>query len=145
MFGKKKDVSISSKERYIILNDDAQPLLLTKQYTPNSGYAAQINIPSTAKGAIKKVGVQAKVTGYPGGLKCYVIDPSNNATDITSLSTIEELRKDGKIIGESDLLYASQATGAFNELYFEFPKTVVLDKSKYVFLFVQINADNNNY
>lgn len=145
VFGKKKDVSISSKERYIILNDDAQPLLLTKQYTPNSGYAAQINIPSTAKGAIKKVGVQAKVTGYPGGLKCYVIDPSNNATDITSLSTIEELRKDGKIVGESDLLYASQATGAFNELYFEFPKTVVLDKSKYVFLFVQINADNNNY
>lgn len=145
VFGKKKDISISSKERYIILNDDAQPLVLTKQYTPNSGYASQINIPSTAKGAIKKVGVEAKVTGYPGGLKCYIIDPTNNANELSTLSTIEELKKDGKIIGESNLLYASQATGSYNELYFEFPETVILDKSKYVFLFVQINADNNNY
>ena len=145
VFGKKKDISIANKERYIILNDDAQPLLLSKLYTPNSGYAAQINIPSTAKGAIRKVGVQAKVTGYPGGLKCLVIDPSNNATDITSLPTIEELKNDGKIIGESNLIYASQATSAFNELYFEFPENVILDKSKYIFLIVQIDADQNNY
>ena len=117
----------------------------TKKYTSNSGYAAQINIPSTARGAIKKVGVQAKVTGYPGGLKCYVIDPANNVTDMLSMSTIEQLKADGKIIGESNLLYPSQATTAFNELFFEFSNTIVLDKSNYVFLFVQIDADANNY
>ena len=145
VFGSQRDLSISSKERYIILNDDAQPLLLTKKYTPNSGYAAQINIPSTARGAVKKVGVQAKVTGHPGGLKCYVIDPTNNTTDITALSTIEQLKQDGKIIGESNLLYSSEATGAFNEMYFEFSNPIILEKSNYMFLFVQIDADANNY
>ena len=145
VFGKQKDISVSSQERYIVLNDDAQPILLTKKYTSNSGYAAQINIPSTARGAIKKVGVQAKVTGYPGGLKCYVIDPTNNVTNMLSMSTIEQLKADGKIIGESNLLYPSQATTAFNELFFEFSSTIVLDKSNYVFLFVQIDADANNY
>ena len=145
VFGSQRDLSISSKERYIILNDDAQPLLLTKKYTPNSGYAAQINIPSTARGAVKKVGVQAKVTGHPGGLKCYVIDPTNNTTDITALSTIEQLKQDGKIIGESNLLYSSEATGAFNEMYFEFSNPIILEISNYMFLFVQIDADTNNY
>lgn len=145
VFGSHRDLSISSKERYIILNDDAQPLLLTKKYTPNSGYAAQINIPSTARGAVKKVGVQAKVTGHPGGLKCYIIDPANNTTDITALSTIEQLKQDGKIIGESNLLYSSEATGAFNEMYFEFSNPIILEKSNYMFLFVQIDADTNNY
>lgn len=145
VFGKPKDVSVSSQEKYIILNDDLQPILLTKKYTPNSGYAAQINIPTTARGAVKKVGVQAKVTGYPGGLKCYIIDPTNNTTDISTMTTLEQLKKDGKIIGESNLLYPSEATGAFNEMFFEFSKTIILDKPNYVFLFVQINADNNNY
>lgn len=145
VFGKQEDIAISSKEKYIILNDDIQPLILTKKYTPNSGYAAQINIPSTAKGAIRKVGIQAKVTGYPGGLKCYVIDPTNNTNDILSIATIEALKEDGKIIGESNLIYASEATQAYNELYFEFNDTIILDKSKYLFLFVQIDADNNNY
>ena len=144
-FGKKKDISISSSEKYIVLNDDAQPLVLTKKYTPNSGYAAQINIPSTAKGAVKKVGAQAKVTGFPGGLKCYVIDPTNNNNDILSLATIEQLKEDGKIIGESNLYYASEATQSYNEIYFEFKEPVILDKSKYIFLFVQIDADQNNY
>lgn len=145
VFGKQKELSISSKERYIILNDDAQPLVLTKKYTPNSGYASQINIPSTAKGAIRKVGIQAKVTGNPGGLRCYVIDPSNNVTDIATLTTIEDIKADGKVIGESNLLYASEATGSYNEMYFEFNTPVILDKSKYIFLFVQIDADINNY
>ena len=145
VFGSKKDLSVSSKERYIILNDDAQPLLLTKKYTPNSGYAAQINIPSTARGAIRKVGVQAKVTGHPGGLKCYVIDTTNNTNDVTSLPTIVELKEDGKVIGESNLLYSSEATSSFNEMYFEFSKPVILEKSNYMFLFVQIDADTNNY
>lgn len=145
VFGSHRDLSVSSKERYIILNDDAQPLLLTKKYTPNSGYAAQINIPSTARGAVKKVGVQAKVTGHPGGLKCYIIDPTNNTTDVAALSTIEQLKQDGKIIGESNLLYSSEATGAFNEMYFEFSNPIILEKSNYMFLFVQIDADTNNY
>ena len=145
VFGTHKGMSISSKEKYIILNDDAQPLILTKQYTPNSGYASQINIPSTAKGAIRRVGVQARVNGNPGGLRCYVIDPTNNATDITTLHTIEELKDDGKIIGESNLLYSSEATSAYNEMYFEFNTPIVLDKSNYIFLFVQIDADTNNY
>ena len=52
VFGKRKDISVAPQEKYIILNDDAQPMMLTKKYTPNSGYAAQINIPSTARGAI---------------------------------------------------------------------------------------------
>lgn len=145
VFGSKKDLSVSSKERYIILNDDAQPLLLTKKYTPNSGYAAQINIPSTARGAVRKVGVQAKVTGHPGGLKCYVIDTTNNTNDVTSLPTIVELKEDGKVIGESNLLYSSEATSSFNEMYFEFSEPVILEKSNYMFLFVQIDADTNNY
>ena len=145
VFGKQKDIAISSKDKYIILNDDAQPLILTKKYTPNSGYAAQINIPSTARGAIKKVGIQAKVNGYPGGLKCYIIDPTNNTNDILTLNTIEALKEDGKVIGESNLIYASEATSAYNELYFEFDNTIILDKSNYVFLFIQIDADTNNY
>ena len=145
VFGKKKDVSISPQEKYIILNDDAQPLLLTKKYTPNSGYAAQINIPSTARGLIKKVGVQAKVTGFPGGLRCYIIDNTNNSEDVFTMTTIEEMREKGKIIGESNLLYPSQATQTFNELYFEFPELVMAEKSNYTFLFVQIDADQNNY
>lgn len=145
VFGKQKDVSISSQEKYIILNDDAQPLLLTKKYTPNSGYAAQINIPSTARGAIRKVGVQAKVTGNPGGLRCYVIDNSNNNEDVFTMTTIEQMKENGKIIGESNLLYSSQANQSFNELYFEFPEVIVADKPNYTFLFVQIDADHNNY
>ena len=145
VFGKTRDLSVSSKERYIILNDDAQPLILTKKYTPNSGYASQINIPSTARGAIKKVGVQARVNGNPGGLKCYIIDPTNNATDVTTLRTIEELKNDGKVIGESSLLYSSEATGSYNEVYFEFNSPVILEKSNYIFLFVQIDADTHNY
>lgn len=145
VFGKRKDVSISPQEKFIILNDDAQPLLLTKKYTPNSGYAAQINIPSTARGAIKKIGVQAKVTGFPGGLRCYVIDNTNNNEDVFTMSTIEEMREKGKIVGESNLLYPSQATQSFNELYFEFSNVVMADKSNYIFLFVQIDADQNNY
>ena len=145
VFGKQKDLSVSSQERYIILNDDAQPLLLTKKYVPNSGYVAQVNIPSTARGAVKRVGVQAKVTGHPGGLKCYVVDTTNNTNDVLTMSTIEQLKQDGKIIGESNLLYASEATGSFNELYFDFNNTIVLEKSNYMFLFVQIDADNNNY
>ncbi len=145
VFGKKKDVSIAPQEKYIILNDDAQPLLLTKKYTPNSGYAAQINIPSTARGVIRRVGIQAKVTGFPGGLRCYVIDNSNNNEDVFTMTTIEEMKIKGKIIGESNLLYPSQATQAFNELYFEFPEIVMAEKSSYTFLFVQIDADHNNY
>lgn len=145
VFGKKKDVAIAPQEKYIILNDDAQPLLLTKKYTPNSGYAAQINIPSTARGAIRRVGVQAKVTGFPGGLRCYVIDNTNNNEDVFTMSTIEEMKEKGKIIGESNLLYPSQATQAFNELYFEFPEIIMAEKSNYTFLFVQIDADHNNY
>ena len=145
VFGKKKDVSISSQEKYVILNDDAQPLLLTKKYTPNSGYAAQINIPSTARGAIRRVGVQAKVTGFPGGLRCYVIDNTNNNEDVFTMSTIEEMKEKGKIIGESSLLYPSQANQSFNELYFDFPDVIMAEKSSYIFLFVQIDADQNNY
>lgn len=145
VFGENQQVAVSSQEKYIILNDDAQPMLLTKKYTPNSGYAAQINIPSTARGAIKRIGVQAKVTGFPGGLKCFIIDPSNNSNDITSLTTIEQMKEDGKIIGESNLLYPSQASQSFNELYFDFTETIILSKSNYMFLFVQIDADNNNY
>lgn len=145
VFGQQKGLSVSSKEKYIILNDDAQPLILTKQYTPNSGYASQINIPSTAKGAIRRVGVQARVNGNPGGLRCYIIDPANNTTDVTTLPTIEALRTDGKIIGESNLLHASSATGSYNELYFEFNNPVILDKSNYIFLFVQIDANQYNY
>lgn len=145
VFGKKKDVAIAPQEKYIILNDDAQPLLLTKKYTPNSGYAAQINIPSTARGVIRRVGVQAKVTGFPGGLRCYVIDNTNNNEDVFTMTTIEEMKEKGKIIGESNLLYPSQATQAFNELYFEFPETIMAEKSNYTFLFVQIDADHNNY
>ena len=145
VFGKKKDISIASQEKYIILNDDAQPYLLTKKYTPNSGYCAQINIPSTARGAIRRVGVQAKKTGAPGALKCFVIDPTNNNNDVFTMTTIEQLQADGKIIGESNLLYPSQATSAFNELYFDFPRPIVLDKPNYMFLFVQIDADVNNY
>lgn len=30
VFGKRKDVSVATQEKYIILNDDAQPMLLTK-------------------------------------------------------------------------------------------------------------------
>ena len=145
VFGKQKDISISSQEKYIILNDDAQPLLLTKKYTPNSGYAAQINIPSTARGAIRKVGVQAKVTGNPGGLRCYVIDNTNNNEDVFTMTTIEQMKENNKIIGESNLLYSSQANQTFNELYFEFPEVIVADKANYTFLFVQIDADQNNY
>ena len=145
VFGKRKEISIASQEKYIILNDDAQPYLLTKKYTPNSGYCAQINIPSTARGAIRRVGVQAKKTGAPGALKCFVIDPTNNNNDIFTMTTIEQLKTDGKIIGESNLLYPSQATSAFNEVYFEFSKPIVLDKPNYMFLFVQIDADTNNY
>lgn len=145
IFGKNKNVTIAPQEKYIILNDDAQPLLLTKKYTPNSGYAAQINIPSTARGAIRRVGVQAKVTGFPGGLRCYVIDNTNNNEDVFTMTTIEEMKEKGKIIGESNLLYPSQATQAFNELYFEFPEIVMAEKSNYTFLFVQIDADHNNY
>ena len=145
VFGKKKDVSVSSQEKYIILNDDAQPILLTKKYTPNSGYCAQINIPSTARGAIRRIGVQARRTGFPGALKCYVVDPTNTGTDIFTLATIEQLKEDGKIIGESDLLYPAQANQAFNELFFNFSNTIVLDKPNYMFLFVQIDADTNNY
>lgn len=145
VFGKKKDMSVSSQEKYIILNDDAQPLLLTKKYTPNSGYAAQINIPSTARGAIRRVGVQAKVTGNPGGLRCYVIDHSNNIEDVFAMTTIQEMKEKGKIIGESNLLYSSQANQSFNELYFEFSEAVIAEKSNYIFLFVQIDADQNNY
>ena len=131
VFGKRKDVSVATQEKYIILNDDAQPMLLTKKYTPNSGYAAQINIPSTARGAIRRIGVQAKVTGFPGGLRCYVIDQTS--------------KEQGKIIAESDLIYASQATQSFNELYFEFPSVVNLEKQNYIFLFVQTDADTQNY
>lgn len=145
VFGKQKGVSVSNKEKYIILNDDAQPLILTKKYTPNSGYASQINIPSTARGAVKRVGVQARVNGNPGGLRCYIIDPTNNATDVTTLHTIEALKKDGKVIAESSLLHSSEATGSYNELYFDFNKPVILEKSNYIFLFVQIDADMNNY
>lgn len=145
VFGKQKDVAISSQEKYIILNDDAQPMLLTKKYTPNSGYAAQINIPSTARGAIRRVGVQAKVTGFPGGLRCYVIDNTNNNEDVFTMSTIEEMKAAGKIIGESGLVYPSQTTQSFNEVYFEFPEVVIAEKSNYMFLFVQIDADQNNY
>lgn len=145
VFGENQQSYISSTEKYIILNDDAQPLVLTKKYTPNSGYAAQINIPSTAKGAIRKIGVQAKVTGFPGALKCYVIDVDSTMTDISTLTTIDELREDGKIIGESDLLHPSQATTSYNELYFNFSNTINLVKSNYMFLFVQIDADANNY
>ena len=145
VFGKQKDVSVSPQEKYIILNDDAQPLLLTKKYTPNSGYAAQINIPSTARGAIRRVGVQAKVTGFPGGLRCYVIDNTTNTEDVFTMSTIEEMKEKGKIIGESNLVYPSQATQAFNELYFDFPEIIMANKANYTFLFVQIDADHNNY
>lgn len=145
VFGKRKEISVSSQERYIILNDDAQPYLLTKKYTPNSGYCAQINIPSTARGAIKRIGVQAKKTGAPGALKCFVIDPTNNNNDVLAMTTIEQMQADGKIIGESNLLYPSQTTSAFNEVYFEFARPIVLDKPNYMFLIVQIDADNNNY
>lgn len=145
VFGKKKDISVSSHEKYIILNDDAQPILLTKKYTPNSGYCAQINIPSTARGAIKRIGVQAKRTGFPGALKCYIVDPTSTNTDILTMATIQQLKEDGKIIGESDLLYPSQANQAFNELFFNFSNTIILEKSNYMFLFVQIDADINNY
>ena len=89
VFGKQKDIAVSSQERYVILNDDAQPMSLVKKYTPNSGYAAQINIPSTARGAIKRIGVQAKVTGNPGGLRCYVIDPLSNIEDVFTMTTIQ--------------------------------------------------------
>lgn len=145
VFGKQKDISISSQEKYIILNDDAQPLLLTKKYTPNSGYAAQINIPSTARGAVRRIGIQAKVTGFPGGLRCYIIDNTNNNEDVFTMTTIEEMKEKGKIIGESSLIYPSQATQSFNELYFDFPETIMAEKSNYIFLFVQIDADQNNY
>ena len=145
VFGKQKDISISSQEKYIILNDDAQPLLLTKKYTPNSGYAAQINIPSTARGAVRRIGIQAKVTGFPGGLRCYIIDNTNNNEDVFTMTTIEEMKEKGKIIGESNLIYPSQATQSFNELYFDFPETIMAEKSNYTFLFVQIDADQNNY
>lgn len=145
VFGKQKDISISSQEKYIILNDDAQPLLLTKKYTPNSGYAAQINIPSTARGAVRRIGIQAKVTGFPGGLRCYIIDNTNNNEDVFTMTTIEEMKEKGKIIGESSLIYPSQATQSFNELYFDFPETIMAEKSNYTFLFVQIDADQNNY
>lgn len=145
VFGKKKEVAVAPQEKYIILNDDAQPMMLTKKYTPNSGYAAQINIPSTARGAVRRVGVQAKVTGFPGGLRCYVIDPMSNIEDVFSMITINEMKEQGKIIAESNLVYASQATQSFNELYFEFPSVVTIDKPNYIFLFVQTDADNNNY
>lgn len=145
VFGKRKDVSVAPQEKYIILNDDAQPMMLTKKYTPNSGYAAQINIPSTARGAIRRVGVQAKVTGFPGGLRCYVIDQASNVEDVFTMSTIKDMKEQGKIIAESDLIYASQATQSFNELYFEFPSVVNLEKQNYVFLFVQTDADTQNY
>ena len=145
VFGKRKDVSVATQEKYIILNDDAQPMLLTKKYTPNSGYAAQINIPSTARGAIRRIGVQAKVTGFPGGLRCYVIDQTSNVEDVFTMSTIKDMKEQGKIIAESDLIYASQATQSFNELYFEFPSVVNLEKQNYIFLFVQTDADTQNY
>lgn len=145
VFGKQKDIAVSSQERYVILNDDAQPMSLVKKYTPNSGYAAQINIPSTARGAIKRIGVQAKVTGNPGGLRCYVIDPLSNVEDVFTMTTIQEMKQQGKIIAESNLLYSSNATQSFNELYFDFNDIVVLEKQNYMFLFVQVDADNNNY
>lgn len=145
VFGKRKDIAVAPQEKYIILNDDAQPMMLTKKYTPNSGYAAQINIPSTAKGAIRRVGIQAKVTGFPGGLRCYVIDNTTNNEDVFTMTTIKDMKEQGKIIAESNLIYASQATQSFNELYFEFPSVVVLDKKSYIFLFVQTDADTNNY
>lgn len=145
VFGKRKEIAVSSQEKYIILNDDAQPMLLTKKYTPNSGYAAQINIPSTARGAIRRIGVQAKVTGFPGGLRCYVVDPMSNVEDVFSMTTIQQMKEQGKIIAESSLLYASRATQSFNELYFEFPDVVTLEKQNYLFLFVQTDADTNNY
>src|SRR5699024_10698251 len=145
IFGKRKDISIAPQEKYIILNDDAQPMMLTKKYTPNSGYAAQINIPSTARGAIRRVGVQAKVTGFPGGLRSYVIDQTSNVEDVFTMPTIKDMKEQGKIIAESDLIYASQATQSFNELYFEFPSVVNLEKQNYVFLFVQTDADTQNY
>ena len=145
VFGKRKEVSVASQEKYIILNDDAQPMSLVKKYTPNSGYAAQINIPSTARGAIKRVGVQAKVTGNPGGLRCLVIDPLSNVEDVFAMTTLEEMKQKGKIIAQSNLLYASNATQSFNELYFEFNEVVALEKQNYIFLFVQVDADNYNY
>lgn len=145
VFGKRKEIAVDSQERYVILNDDAQPMSLTKKYAPNSGYAAQINIPSTARGAIKRIGVQAKVTGNPGGLRCYVVDPLSNIEDVFTMTTIQEMKQQGKIIAESNLLYASRATQSFNELYFDFSDIVVLEKQNYIFLFVQIDADNNNY
>lgn len=145
VFGKRKEVSVASQEKYIILNDDAQPMSLVKKYTPNSGYAAQINIPSTARGAIKRVGVQAKVTGNPGGLRCLVIDPLSNVEDVFTMTTLEEMKQKGKIIAQSNLLYASNATQSFNELYFEFNEVVALEKQNYIFLFVQVDADNYNY
>lgn len=145
VFGKQKDIAVSSQERYVILNDDAQPMSLVKKYTPNSGYAAQVNIPSTARGAIKRIGVQAKVTGNPGGLRCYVIDPLSNIEDVFTMTTIQEMKQQGKIIAESNLLYSSNATQSFNELYFDFNDIVVLEKQNYMFLFVQVDADNNNY
>ena len=145
VFGKRKEIAVDSQERYIILNDDAQPMSLTKKYSPNSGYAAQINIPSTARGAIKRIGVQAKVTGNPGGLRCYVVDPLSNVEDVFTMTTIQEMKQQGKIIAESNLLYASRATQSFNELYFDFSDIVVLEKQNYIFLFVQVDADNNNY
>lgn len=145
VFGKRRDVSISSQEKYIILNDDAQPMMLTKKYTPNSGYATQINIPSTARGAIRRIGVQAKVTGFPGGLRCYVIDQTSNIEDVFTIPTIKEMKEQGKIIAESELVYASQATQSFNELYFEFPSIVNLEKQNYIFLFAQTDADTQNY
>ena len=145
VFGKQKDIAVSSQERYVILNDDAQPMSLVKKYTPNSGYAAQINIPSTARGAIKRIGVQAKVTGNPGGLRCYVIDPLSNIEDVFTMTTSREMKQQRKIIAESNLLYSSNATQSFNELYFDFNDIVVLEKQSYMFLFVQVDADNNNY
>lgn len=145
VFGKRKDVSLSTEEKYIILNDDAQPMMLNKKYTPNSGYCAQINIPSTARGAVKRIGVQARRTGFPGALKCYVIDATSTIADVFALTTIEQLKQEQKIIGESDLLYPSQANQTFNELYLNFSTPVVLDKPNYMFLFVQIDADTDNY
>lgn len=145
VFGKRKDVAVAPQEKYIILNDDAQPMTLTKKYTPNSGYAAQINIPSTARGAIRRVGVQAKVNGFPGGLRCYVIDNTTNNEDVFTMITIDDMKQQGKIIAESNLIYASQATQSYNELYFEFSSVVALEKKSYIFLFVQTDADINNY
>lgn len=145
VFGKRKDIAVAPQEKYIILNDDAQPMTLTKKYTPNSGYAAQINIPSTARGAVRRVGVQAKVNGFPGGLRCYVIDNKSNNEDIFTMITIDDMKQQGKIIAESNLIYASQATQSYNELYFEFPSVVALEKKSYIFLFVQTDADVNNY